>query len=194
VLRRRRDDGFTLVELLLAVGILGILLAAITSAMFVALRATASTTVRLAESNDGLFLATYFGDDVQGAKTVTVGTTAKCGTSAGTAVVEFVGQDFADDTSYATRTTVVTYVLRTVTVSGTTSRQLRRLLCAAATDSPTYPLTPTAEITVADRLSSTAPAVTCGSAGCAAFSEVSMTMQEESGGFTYTLTGRRRTT
>src|SRR5207244_8045848 len=127
------------------------------------------------ESNDALVAAAYFDDDVQGAQSVSVGTTAKCG-SAATAVVEFIGQDFADDSTLATTTSVVTYVVRTVTgADGKTTRHLRRLVCTAATATPTYPLTPKAEITVVDRLSTSAPTVDCGGVACSAFGQVHLT-------------------
>ena len=136
----------------------------------------------------------HIGDDVQGAKTVTVGTTAKCGTSAGTAVVEFVGQDFADDSTFATTTRVVSYVRRTVAnPDGTTTRRLHRLVCTAATATPSYPLTPSTDTTVVHRLSAAAPVVDCGGVACSAFVRVNLTLQEESGSLGYTLTGRRRT-
>ena len=107
-----RDAGVTLVELLVAVSILGVLLAATTGITFVAARTATTADTRLDESNDLLRAATYFGDDVQGAQSVAAGTTPRCGTDP-TAVVELVGQDFADDSSFATSTTVVAYVLRT---------------------------------------------------------------------------------
>src|SRR5205823_5391884 len=88
VLRRRHDGGFTLVELLISVTILGILIAAIANAMFVALHATVSANDRLTESNDALVAATYFDDDVQGAQSVSVGTTANCGSAACSAFVQ----------------------------------------------------------------------------------------------------------
>lgn len=192
VLRNRTEDGFTLVELLIAVSILGILLTAISSTMFVALRTAASSEVRLTESNDALFATTYFGDDVQGAKSLSVGTTPRCGTDA-SAVVEFLGQDFSDDSSFTTTTTVVSYVLRAGTDARGVTRQLHRLTCTAATTTPSYPLTPASDVTVADRLSATAPSVDCGAAACSAFVHVNLTLREQSGDLVFTLTGRRRT-
>jgi prepilin-type N-terminal cleavage/methylation domain-containing protein len=193
VLRSRADGGFTLVEMLISVAILGILAGAISNAMVVALRTTSSADIRLTESNDMLFAGTRFGDDVQGAKSVSIDTTPKCGTDS-RAVVEFTGLDFSDDSTFAAATTVVSYVLRTVTSSsGTTTRQLHRLACRAATATPSYPLTPASDITVVHRLSSTAPVVDCGGVACAAFVRVNLTLQEQSGGPPYTLTGRRRT-
>jgi prepilin-type N-terminal cleavage/methylation domain-containing protein len=191
--RAHRDDGFTLVETVISVAILGILAGAISGAIAVALRTTGSADIRLTESNDALVAGTYFGDDVQSAESVSIGTTPKCGTDS-RAVVEFVGRDFSDDSTFATTTTVVSYVLRTVaSPEGTTTRELHRLACSAPGATPSYPLTPTRDITVVHRLSSAAPVVDCGEVACGAFVHVNLALQEQSGGLAYTLTGRRRT-
>jgi prepilin-type N-terminal cleavage/methylation domain-containing protein len=193
MLTRGGDDGFTLVEVLISIAILGILVGAISSALFVALRTTGSADVRLTESNDELFAATYFSDDVQGAKSVAIATTPRCGADS-SVVVEFVGRDFSDDSTFAPKTTVVSYVVRTVTGSaGTTTRQLHRLACAAPTATPSYPLTPTSDITVVRRLGATAPVADCAGVACGAFARVNLTLQEQSGDLVYTLTGLRRT-
>ncbi len=193
MLRRSAQAGFTLVELLVAVTLLGIVMSAVAGVSFVAVGTSATAVTRLDESADLLRAATYVGDDVAGAQSVSVGTKPRCGTDA-TAVVELVGQDFTDDSTFTTTTTVVTYVVRTVTdPSGTTRRQLHRLSCSAATTTPAYPLTPVGDIAVVRSLAAAPPEVSCGHAGCAAFSQVDLTVHQASG-FGYTLTGRRRTT
>jgi prepilin-type N-terminal cleavage/methylation domain-containing protein len=188
---RAADAGFTLVELLISISVLGIVLTAITGVTFVAMRTTAGANTRLNESNDLLRAATYFDDDVQGAQAVSVGTTPRCGTDA-TSVVELAGQDFTDDNLFTITTTVVTYVVRTVTAPTGTTKELHRLACAAQTDAPAYPLTPVTDIPVVRQLSSSSPTVTCGGSPCSAFARVDMAVQERSGGLTYTLSGRRR--
>lgn len=191
MLSRTGDDGFTLVELLISVTILGLVLSALSGVTFVTLRTAAATDTRFDESNDLLRAAAYFAGDVMGAQSVAVSATPRCGTDS-SAVVEFLGQDFTDDSSLTTTTTVVTYVVRTV---GTPPvLQLRRLACAVATGSPTYPLTPVTDVAVVRQLSPTAPAVNCGTAQCSAFALVNLVVHELSGNLTYTLTGRRRVT
>jgi prepilin-type N-terminal cleavage/methylation domain-containing protein len=189
VLRRGNQAGFTVVELLVAVTVMGIVLSTIVGVSFVATHTAADSRVRLDESNDLIRAATYFGDDVQGAQSVAVGTTPRCGGDA-SAVVEFAGQDFTDDSTFTTTTTVVSYVLRTVA----DRRELHRLACTAPAAAPTYPLTPDSDVPVVRRVSTTvAPTLSCGSAGCAAFAQVDLVVRE-SGGLSYTLSGRRRTT
>lgn len=192
MLRRSGEDGFTLVELLIAVTIMGMVFSALSGVTFVALRTAAATDTRFDESNDLMLAAGYFAGDVMGAQSVAVSTVPRCGTDSN-AVVEFLGQDFTDDSSRTTTTTVVTYVIRTV-VGTPPVRQLHRLACAAPTSSPTYPLTPVTDIAVIRQLSSTAPAVNCGSDQCSAFALVNLVVREQSGSFSYTLTGRRRVT
>jgi prepilin-type N-terminal cleavage/methylation domain-containing protein len=192
VLRRTGDDGYTLVELLISVTIVGLILSAISGVTVVVLRTAAATDTRFDESNDLLLATAYFAADVMGAQSVAVSAAPRCGTDA-SAVVEFAGQDFTDDSSLSTTTTVVTYVVRTIAGSPPV-RQLRRLACAVPTDSPTYPLTPVTDVPVVRQLSSTAPAVNCGTAQCSAFAVVNLVVREQSGNLTYTLTGRRRVT
>jgi prepilin-type N-terminal cleavage/methylation domain-containing protein len=195
VLRRpSADDGFTLIELLVSIAILGIVLAAISGVTFVAMRTAASADVRLTETNDLLRAVTYFGDDVQGAQSVSVGTAPRCGGDA-TAVVELAGQDFTESSPPTITTTLVSYVLRTVTRPTGTTTELHRLACTAATATPAYPLTPVTDVPVLLRLSSsTAPTVTCPGSPCGSFAQVDVYLSERSGNLVYTLSGRRRTT
>lgn len=194
VLRRRGDAGFTLVELLIAVSILGLLLGGISGVLYVSLRTAAQSETRLSESADSLLATVYFADDVASAQRLSVSEVPRCGTDA-RAVVEFYGQDFADDSTFAVTTTVVTYVVRTTTTAAGTTRELRRLACASAATSPTYPLTPVTDVPVVRRLWTNPPTVSCGGAACVGTSEqVQLLVRAASGGLTYRLSGDRRTT
>ena len=74
-MRRLRDErGFTLVELLLSISILGIIMVPLGTGFFVAFRATTGTTETYAQSSDAQFVSIYFPPDVQSANQVTTST------------------------------------------------------------------------------------------------------------------------
>src|SRR4051794_18101541 len=62
---KRNDRGVTLVEVLVAVAILGIIAAPLAAGMFVFFRNSDETTRRLSDSHDAQMLANYFAQDVQ---------------------------------------------------------------------------------------------------------------------------------
>lgn len=64
---KRRDRGMTLIELVVAVAIAGVIFAALTEAMMIGLKTLDSTNKRLNGSNDTFLVASYFTSDVEGA-------------------------------------------------------------------------------------------------------------------------------
>jgi prepilin-type N-terminal cleavage/methylation domain-containing protein len=64
---RGSEDGFTLPELLMAITILGLIVAPIAAAFFVALRTVDETANRRRSSNDAQLLSVYLPPDVQSA-------------------------------------------------------------------------------------------------------------------------------
>lgn len=190
--RTAADAGLTLVELLVAITLMGIVLGSVVGVSFVAARTATASKTRLDESGDLIRAAAYFTDDVQGAQAVTVDSPPLCGPDAD-AVVEFGGQDFADDATLAVVTTVVTYVLRGDDDPDEDTLELHRLACRAASASPAYPLGPLTDVTVASGLTAD-PRVTCAGSPCGTgFTQVELAAAR-SGGLGFTLTGRRRTT
>jgi prepilin-type N-terminal cleavage/methylation domain-containing protein len=153
-LTRKADDrGFTLVELVVAIAILGVIIVPLGTALIIFLRNSNTTADRLAESHDEQISAAYFAQDVQSIG-VRDWTTAPyvlktsveqnapatsglypCGV-AGTpnAVLRFAWDDPTSTT--ATQVVVVSYVVRTVG----TEQQLHRLRCAAGSTTPSSDL------------------------------------------------------
>lgn len=63
-MRRRHDDGYTLIELLVCIVVLGIIMAPLTEFVMVYLKNTKTTQNRLADSHDLQIATAYFSQDV----------------------------------------------------------------------------------------------------------------------------------
>ncbi|WP_164983916.1 type II secretion system protein [Cellulomonas endophytica] len=201
-LRRRlaRDEaGFTLIELIISIGLLGLLFSALSLVMLSTARVNDETQHRLDLTRDEQFTAAYFATDVAGATDVATGAAARCGS--GTATVELRGTSFSPTATPPTpTTTVVSYVFSTTTTSGVTAGSVVRRACEQTTaGAPAYPWTPTSSETVAERLATTPPVVTCSTAGTpaacsAATTTVSVSFARLGGGDPFVLSATRRTT
>src|SRR5438034_6802256 len=65
--RMREERGFTLVEILISMVILGILISSVGGALFISLKTTNATKQRFAQSNDVQIASAYLANDVQSA-------------------------------------------------------------------------------------------------------------------------------
>jgi prepilin-type N-terminal cleavage/methylation domain-containing protein len=74
--RRRSDGGFTLVEIMVSIAIVGILVVPLARGMFVGARAMSATSNRFTSSSAAQLLSLYFPTDVQGADAAS--TTSSC--------------------------------------------------------------------------------------------------------------------
>ncbi len=203
----RGDDGFTLIEMVMSVAILGIVSAALLGVMLQYLKTTSDTSARLNESTDQQFISTYWQDDVSSlgrqalappasftvSQSVFVGSAGPggCGSSVGSVVVAFAWHEFevnATNPDHAWNTTPqeVAYVIP----SGR-PHVLQRLRCASGVAR--------APQTVAHNLE-TPPTISCNTS-CGATplpNRVSMTFSvkdadhQNSQGYTTTVSADRR--
>jgi prepilin-type N-terminal cleavage/methylation domain-containing protein len=212
MLMRRDERGVTLVEVMVAIVVIGIIAVPLGNALLTYLRHTDNVNLRLSASHDAQIAAAYFAQDVQSVGTrdwsthpfplvqsieqnaPVAGGRFPCG-PAGTpnAVVRFGW----DDPTNATGAPSVVRVAYVVVGSGD-ERQLRRLTCVGNA-------TPTSTLTLAHNLDADLPGnaavrVTCSSPCTAATPPQSVTLTvrikdpANGGSFTVTLTGQRRQT
>lgn len=189
------DRGFTLVELVMAVSLLGIVMAAVTAALLVMISQQGETSGRLGAARDVGHSAVWFSEDVQGARTAVAGGTPRCGTDpAGSLVLQLVGDTFdaaalpaAPPAVGGPQPVVVAYVRRTVAVPGGSMVELHRLACSADGQA-----VPDSDRVLARELSAaTPPAATVTNA--AGGTQVSLVLTPGNGAAATTLVARRRT-
>lgn len=201
-----RDSGFTLIEMTIAIALLGVVMLALTAVLFGATTADRQSEARLDAGAAEQFASTYFAGDVQGARAdddahpasdgVVAGGTARCGTSA--PVVEFLSDAYDASAVSTARIVVTTYVLTTGSSGGRPYTDLHRLVCeatntgalgAAPLPAPpaAFPLVPTSDLVVARRLSATVPPSVSVSGGT-----VTLTLTPLEGA-AFAVTGQRRT-
>jgi type II secretory pathway pseudopilin PulG len=104
---RRSEAGLTVVELLVATSVMGILMTALASAVFVGFRSTRDTHTSLDQSNAEQIITTYVTKDIQAADAVVVPPTTSCGGE--TPKLELTARSGALVTSPAVR---LSYALR----------------------------------------------------------------------------------
>lgn len=205
----RGDRGFTLVELLIAVTLMGIVTAALGSTLTFMMKQTAATQTRLEVSSDAQLAAAYFAEDVAstGVRVTTppfdplqsVETNASatgglypCGSAAlPRAVVRLARDEVTGGASEVRTRVIVSYVV----VPTATERQLHRVVCRGSSTSPTI------DQVVAHNVSAvTDPVLSC-SSSCTAASppkRVSMALTlahpDDPTPVTVILTGQRRQT
>lgn len=98
----RDERGFTLVELLVAVAILGMVMSPIAASFVVGLRTSSAASQRMTDSRAAQITAAYFARDMQGATAVVSGDPKGCGVAAGnTAVVTLESDDNTDPPAVA---------------------------------------------------------------------------------------------
>ncbi len=169
--RNRGDNGFTLIELVMSVSILGVVSATLLGVVFQYLKTTVDTRARLTESTDQQFVSTYWQDDVSslGRRSLTSGTFSVaqsvfvgsagpggCGTATGPVVVAFAWNEFVPNPATAANawSTTAEEVAYVTVPSGSRLRLLRVRCDGGAARAPQ---------TVARNLAAT-PTITCDTA------------------------------
>lgn len=183
-MRAPDERGFTLVELLVAISILGVVMGAVSAAIIVGLKTTDGTITRLSESHDTQISTAYISGDAQSAQGVTQNVAGdSCSGTGATALVRFTWADSVDTTTDVAKTAAY------VVVATGAGRELHRRYCEGSSL--------TSDVVLTHNLHpSTDPAVVCVpvcSGSPSRPDSVKITVTDASS-YSYTLTGVRRTT
>jgi len=136
-----REDGFTLIELVMTITILAIIMPVIAGSVIVGLKTTDDTSARLNQSHDVQNATAFFEQDVASADDVSLTDTTCAG------VAPIVRLRWTDPVT--SHTIIASYFVRT----SATEKQLVRRLCDNGTQ--------TNETPVSHFLSDTVPTATC---------------------------------
>ena len=203
----RGDSGFTLIEMVMTVAIMGIISATLLGVMFQYLKTTTDTSARLNESTDQQFISTYWQNDVSSLGKQSLVSNAMspsqsvfvdapgpsgCGSALGSVVVAFAWNEFNvnalnPDNAWDTTPHEVAYV----TVPAGSRLLLKRVRCRNGT--PSEPQTVAHNLTAKPNV---ACDTTCTAATLPNRVSMSFTVRDaqnaNSPGYTTTVTADRR--
>jgi prepilin-type N-terminal cleavage/methylation domain-containing protein len=187
--RRQSEEGFTLVELIMAVAILGVISVSIGVVGVVMFRSLNQTQNRLNETRGPRFASVYWIPDVASTENVN-----PAGVVCGSGGTNLVTLRWVDDRA-AFATTTVTYAITTTGTGLTQQRQLVRRLCVQGSS------TATRTTVIAPNIATPGAEVTCGNgttySACIANDpdkSLLLTLTPKSGGGTFSLDAYREVT
>lgn len=189
-----RDEGFTLLELLMSVTILAVIMVPLSGAVILLLKTNGTTTNRIAAAHDEFMLSSYWPTDVQSATTVSTTDTTSCpATVAGSSLVARL-RSTDTDASNVVVTKVMAYY--SVPAGASSDAQLVRQYCDDAGSPGTLALRGTVPVThqltgaTVACFSSTGTNTT--SAGCTPVTTATLTVTSTTAVSAVTVTGLRR--
>ena len=156
----RDDSGFTLIELIVAIAILGVIVVALGTGLVSILDNSNATTQRLTESHDAQIAASYFPNDVQSADvsgTVT-SSDARCDQSGNTTVVRLAWTEYSVSGAISAYKLVV-YSVEPSSGPGV-APLLRRRFCQGSTYA-SLNATPISDVVVSRTLAALSAATVC---------------------------------
>jgi large repetitive protein len=175
-LTRARDQGFTLVELLVVITIMPLIVGAIATGFITTLRNDTSVTNRVSDSHDAQITSAYFERDVQSAQYASTSPSPMCGTTQ-----QLLGLSW---TTTASTGTVVTNNV-SYTMSPTTSA-LVRTFCSNGNTSTVplahgaFPASPAPSVGSCPGTGFGSTATSCGLSGANAYAAVTLTCTDGS--------------
>src|SRR5262249_16996000 len=86
---KTRDDGVTLIELLVCMLIVSVVGSALALSFFASTRAIESSSNRMANSHDSQMVANFFSSDMQSANVLSTGTPSPFACGVGTSIITF---------------------------------------------------------------------------------------------------------
>ena len=196
-LKLKSDEaGFTLVELLVAIAILGIIIPAIGAALISIIHNTNDTNQRLVESHDAQITAAYFANDVQSVAvtgTVTPGSVSydtACNRTGDTSLIEFKSWQY-DTTGSISSYNLVVYSTEAVSGSLPPVQLLRRRFCQGPNGVAPSLVT---DVVAGHLLSGTTPPAVCTPTACSGQPAAVAMIVTESSGYTFVVSGVGRAT
>jgi prepilin-type N-terminal cleavage/methylation domain-containing protein len=137
VLARIRDEGgMTLIELMIAVSLLGVVMGPILGSFLISMLETTATRDRISDSSGAQAVSSFLIPDIQSAKAVSPGPTTTClpAALAGATVHLVLAWDDPSDPADATKSTTVTYAS---VANGSGQRTLHRASCTGSAQETT---------------------------------------------------------